>query len=110
MISVCVPVYNFNITALVDELLKQSAQINVPTEIIVIDDCSNLFKDENQKVSKDAKYIELSENIGRAKIRNRFLEYAKYKFLLFLDCDSLVVKNDFLLKYLDAQIGRASCS
>jgi hypothetical protein len=101
MISVCIPVFNFNITALVDELSKQSSELNVPTEIIIIDDCSEFFKSENKKAAQALKYIELPENIGRSKIRNLFLEYAKYEYLLFLDCDSLVVRNDFLSKYLE---------
>ena len=101
MISVCIPVYNFNITALVNELVKQCEQMNIPTEIIVIDDCSEEFKTDNQRVSKNVKYIDLPKNIGRAKIRNRFLEYANYQYLMFLDCDSLVVREDFLSKYLE---------
>jgi glycosyltransferase involved in cell wall biosynthesis len=102
MISVCIPVYNFDVTDLVYELLKQITPMNIPIEIIVIDDCSENFKVENQRLEQSVKYIELSENIGRAKIRNRFLEYAKYEYMLFLDCDSLMVKDEFLLRYLDA--------
>lgn len=101
MISVCIPVFNFDITALVEELSKQCEALEVPTEIIVIDDCSEVFKSENQKATQNLNYIELPENIGRSKIRNLFLEYAKYDYLLFLDCDSLVVRNDFLSKYLE---------
>lgn len=100
MISVCIPVFNFNITALVEELSKQCEKLNVPTEIIVIDDGSEIFKLENQKATKNVQYIELPKNIGRSKIRNLFLEYAKYDYLLFMDCDSLVVNNYFLTDYL----------
>jgi len=100
MISVCIPVFNFDITALVEELSKQCEALDVPTEIIVIDDGSEFFKSENQKATQNTQYIELSANIGRAKIRNLFLEYAKYDYLLFMDCDSLVVRNDFLSVYL----------
>lgn len=102
MISVCIPVFNFNVTALVEEIVKQSLQLDVPIEIVIIDDCSSDFKTENKRLAQKVKYIELSENIGRAKIRNRFLEHVEYDFLLFLDCDSLVVKEDFLVKYLEA--------
>lgn len=102
MISVCIPVFNFNITALVSELSKQCRDLDVPTEIIVIDDGSQFFKPENRKVTKDHQYIELTENIGRSKIRNLFLEYAKYDYLLFMDCDSLIVNSHFLLSYLEA--------
>lgn len=102
MISVCIPVFNFNITALVNGLSEQCEKLNVPTEIIVIDDGSEIFKLENQRVTKDFQYIELAENIGRAKIRNLFLEYAKFDYLLFMDCDSLIVNDNFLSGYLEA--------
>jgi glycosyltransferase involved in cell wall biosynthesis len=101
MISVCIPVYNFNVTALIDKLSKQCQQLSVPTEIIIIDDCSEYFKSENQKAAQGFEYIELPENIGRAKIRNLFLQYTQYEYLLFLDCDSLIVRDDFLEKYLE---------
>jgi cellulose synthase/poly-beta-1,6-N-acetylglucosamine synthase-like glycosyltransferase len=101
MISICIPVYNFNITLLVNELSKQAKSLNVQYEIIIIDDCSGNFKEINKSVCKNYHYIELSENIGRAKIRNLFLKYAKYEYLLFLDCDSLIGTSDFLLKYTE---------
>ena len=90
MISICIPVYNFNITSLVNELSNQVNSLNIPCEIIVIDDCSENFKRINKIECEKHTYIELSENIGRARIRNLFLKYAKYEYLLFLDCDSLV--------------------
>ena len=44
-------------------------------------------------------YILLPENVGRAKIRNLFLHYAKHDFLLFLDCDSMILNSNFILDY-----------
>lgn len=101
MISICIPVYNFNITSLINELSNQLVNINIPCEIIVIDDCSKSFKSINKTECKKYTYIELSKNIGRAKIRNLFLKYSKYKYLLFLDCDSLIEKKSFLLNYTE---------
>ena len=102
MISICIPVYNFNIAALVIELSDQAKSLNNPFEIIVIDDCSQKFKEENKSTCElnDAKYIELDENIGRSKIRNLFLKYAIFDYLLFLDCDSLVKNPFFLSNYV----------
>lgn len=54
------------------------------------------------KESAKEVYIELEKNIGRAAIRNRFLNYAKYDNLIFLDCDSVIYSNDFLFKYINA--------
>ncbi|MBL4705212.1 MAG: glycosyltransferase, partial [Flavobacteriales bacterium] len=51
-------------------------------------------------LKEQAKLICLPENIGRAKIRNLFLKHARHDYLLFLDCDSLIEKKDFLATYL----------
>jgi cellulose synthase/poly-beta-1,6-N-acetylglucosamine synthase-like glycosyltransferase len=102
MISICIPIYNYNVTSLVNELSKQAALLNKPYEIILIDDCSNKkFREINEITSKNNIYIELPENIGRSKIRNLFLEFSKYKYLLFLDCDVMVESADFLSKYFN---------
>lgn len=103
MISVCIPIYNFNVTELVSKLSSQVNKLDVPAEIILIDDCSNEeYKKLNESICSQHHYIQLNKNIGRSAIRNRFLEYAKYDYLLFLDCDSLVISDSFFKKYLDA--------
>jgi cellulose synthase/poly-beta-1,6-N-acetylglucosamine synthase-like glycosyltransferase len=102
MISICIPVYNFNISPLVNELANQAKSAQIPIEISVIDDCSQRFKAENRATCEAHRYIELDENIGRSKIRNLFLEHAKYDYLLFLDCDSLVENPLFLANYVAA--------
>ena len=100
MISICIPVYNFGVSSLVSELSEQVKSLHKPYEIIIIDDCSdNKFKEITRNVCKSFIYIELEENIGRSKIRNLFVRYAKYDYLLFIDCDSIIEAPDFLLKY-----------
>ncbi len=102
MISICIPVYNFDITSLVNELSKQANLLNTSYEIIVIDDCSdNMYKEINKKICAQENYIELEKNIGRSKIRNLFLKYSTYENLLFLDCDSLIISDDFIKKYIE---------
>ena len=103
MISICIPIYNFDVTKLVNSLAKQSSSLEVLSEIILIDDCSEIeYKQINEEVCKQHRYIELVENIGRAAIRNRFLEYANYDYLLFLDCDSIICLDIFLKTYVDS--------
>ncbi len=103
MISICIPVYNFNVSQLLYELELQSKNINSQIEIILIDDCSSEeFKIINESSCKKHTYIELKKNIGRAKIRNLFLKYAQFENLLFIDCDSLIVSKEFLSAYLFA--------
>ncbi|MDA3905329.1 MAG: glycosyltransferase [Bacteroidales bacterium] len=103
MISICIPIYNFNISQLIYELSQQLSSTEVPMELILIDDCSSEeFKQLNESSCKNHTYIELDKNIGRARIRNLFVEYAQYENLLFLDCDSLIISNDFLSNYINA--------
>lgn len=102
MISICIPIYNFDVTSLVKELSRQAKLLSVPYEIILIDDCSDeVHKNLNDSICQQETYIQLAENIGRSKIRNLFLIYSKFENLLFLDCDSLVVKDNFLAKYIE---------
>lgn len=103
MISICIPIYNFDVSNLVEKLNNLSKSLEVPSEIILIDDCSDVFfKEKNENVCKKHNYIKLEKNIGRAAIRNRFLKYANYDNLLFLDCDSIVYNDDFLVEYIEA--------
>ncbi len=104
MISVLVPVYNYDITALAGEILSQCQNVQIKYEIIFADDCSTSSRiaDNNKKFLRGtvANYIEVKENMGRSKIRNFLAERAKGDILLFLDCDSGVVRKDFIEKYL----------
>ncbi len=100
MISVCIPVYNFDVEHLLKVLSKQAEEISA--EIIVIDDSSDVFVEKNRTVVEslsNVRYIQLDENIGRSRIRNLFLKYATFDYLLFLDCDSIVSSPTFLKKY-----------
>jgi glycosyltransferase involved in cell wall biosynthesis len=103
MISILIPVYNFNIVKLVNDLHDQAAAAAVPVEIIVLDDCSSeLLRDQNKDVNKlsDVKFIELEKNIGRSSIRNKLASLATFPTLLFMDCDSKVPDPDYIIKYL----------
>lgn len=101
MISICIPVFNYNVRDLLTELERQIQSAGIPIEIILIDDASDAeFRDLNKESCLKHRYIELNENVGRASIRNLFLQYAGFNYLLFLDCDSRVGHDDFLKKYL----------
>lgn len=103
MISILIPIYNFNIVSLVTELHRQAVKAHIPFEIIVLDDCSSeLLRDQNKDVNNLAgvKFFELDKNIGRASIRNRLASMAAYSTLLFMDCDSEVSEKDFINNYL----------
>ena len=102
MLSVCIPTYNVFLQELVNELTLQINRDQLDAEIVILDDFSQeKYKIENRKCGSTTHYIELPENIGRAKIRNRFLDVAKGDYLLFLDCDSAIIHTDFLKTYCE---------
>ena len=103
MLSICIPIFNLEVSELVSMLDEQSKSIGIPYEIVLIDDCSKPeFKLKNKDLNKleSIIYIELEKNIGRSAIRNLFLKYSQYENLLFLDCDSQVTDNLFVANYI----------
>ena len=104
MISICIPIYNFNVVDLIITINNQGEKSKKPYEVICIDDGSNkeiLKINEEIKSYKKVKYLILKKNIGRSKIRNLFLENATYENLLFIDCDCSIQNGNFLGKYFE---------
>jgi hypothetical protein len=101
MISVLIPIYNFNVAKLVKDLHAQLNYANVVFEIILGDDASTQpFNNEKLTDLPHVTYFSLSENIGRAKMRNLLVEKANYPFLLFMDCDAAVLSNTYINNYI----------
>ena len=102
MISICIPIYNFNVVDLIITINNQGEKSKKPYEVICIDDGSNketLKLNAEIDSHKAVKYLILKKNIGRSKIRNLFLENANYENLLFIDCDCSIQSENFLEKY-----------
>ncbi len=105
MLSILIPIYNYNINRLVEDLNHQCIELGINYEIFLIDDNSQpMFQEVNKAIGKLPRvhYEILSENVGRAKIRNLLAEAADYSTLIFLDCDISIIKPDFVKSYLDA--------
>jgi glycosyltransferase involved in cell wall biosynthesis len=49
----------------------------------------------------NCQHIVLDQNIGRSAIRNKLADFARYKHLLFMDCDAEICSNNFIRNYLD---------
>lgn len=100
MISICIPIYNHYTYPMVRRLARQIASADADSyEIVCIDDhSSGYYISQNKGIAELATYVGLETNVGRAKIRNLFLQYAKGEYLLFLDCDSMVPEN-FVQEY-----------
>lgn len=105
MLSILIPTYNYVCVELVRDLQRQAARLQCPYEILVADDGSaEACKSENRAINSVpcSKYVELPENVGRARIRNILGRMARYDWLLFMDSDAVVIRDNFLSCYLKA--------
>ncbi|HYQ56419.1 MAG TPA: glycosyltransferase family A protein [Draconibacterium sp.] len=104
MLSVNIPVYNFEVVELVTQIHKQALQLNADFEIRVYDDGSDaIFKSINRIVKNmpHVVYREMENNLGRAAIRNKMGADSTFKWLLFIDADSKVIGKNYLKNYLE---------
>ena len=66
MLSVCIPIYNVDVTKLVSDLHMQIQKLNESIEIVLIDDASDLEnKAKNRLLKEYCKIMELEINVGR---------------------------------------------
>lgn len=108
MLSILIPEYNYDCSKLVAQLADQCRQADVPYEILVMDDASTNCLEANREISKmpGCRFIVSETNMKSARIRNQLGQYAKYPYLLFLDCDLEIRDSLFIRRYLDA-LGKA---
>lgn len=106
MLSVLIPIYNYDVNPLVTTLDQQLTQAGIPYEIILTDDNSNNLDIRERNASlvrlENTLYIQNQENMGRAKIRNLLADTAQYPYLLFIDCDAAIQHQDYIKKYIEA--------
>ena len=100
-LSVCIPIYNTDVRTLVNALCLQIEELKIDNiDVVLIDDSSDdAYKTTNQFTHSKVRLVQLAENIGRAKIRNAFLQYSNATHFLFLDGDSTVANPFFLQNY-----------
>lgn len=109
-LSICIPVYNQNVTLLVEDLLKSRRKLGQDVEILVFEDGSaDRVKRYNEWLRDEGSitYRDFTKNVGRAAIRNTLGEAANGENLLFLDDDSRFENPDFLKNYLQLANGNA---
>ena len=102
MLSILIPTYNYAITKLVNDLHAQAKSLGVDFEIVVAEDGSTKFLEENKKIENlnFVHYLPFTNNVGRGVHINRLADAAKFDFLLIMDCDAEVCNNNFLSNYL----------
>lgn len=103
MISILIPVFDYNAFALVESLEKQGLKLGIPFQIICADDASFSKKNSvNQNINSltNAQFIEHKKKLGRVCNRQYLAEKALYDQILFLDVDVVPKNSDFLEKYI----------
>jgi hypothetical protein len=103
MLSILIPIYNYNVFPLVSELYKQCLECKIEFEILCQDDASNsslnIFNQEVNTLS-NCSFISLTENLAHRENRNSLAEKAKYDYLLFIDGDSNILNNNYIKNYI----------
>lgn len=100
-LSILIPVYNYNVTSLVQALATQLTKTGKEGEIILLDDSSTSFI-SNNKLLENISFVSFhrnERNEGRMAARLKLSELARYSHLLFIDCDSDLIKDDFVSTY-----------
>lgn len=108
--SVLIPVYNWDVSALLLRIIKEAnaSLLKDRIEVIALDDGSSdpIIAAGNEVFCSGHRqpYLEyscLDRNIGRSAVRNLLAAKASGNFLLFLDCDVLPDSDRFLQNYLE---------
>jgi hypothetical protein len=104
MLSILIPIYNFNVYPLVSALHKQCTDCGIPFEILCQDDASqsilNAFNENVNRLSH-CSFVSLKENLAHRQNRNSLASKAKFDYLLFIDGDSKIIHADYIKKYID---------
>ena len=106
-LSILIPTFNDPCSTLVRNLHQQAEALGMTYEILVADDGSTQEKvlEENRSINAlpHCQLIERGVNAGRASIRNFLAQQARYTWLLFIDSDMVVCRNDYLRKYASCE-------
>lgn len=103
LLSILIPTYNYDITALVNAVHLQCIESEVMFEIIVLDDFSTIrYKEVNRKIVSmpHCRYLENTTNFGRTLSRKKLADAAIFNTLLFLDADVIPVSEHFIENYM----------
>lgn len=105
-ISILIPTYNRECLELVSELQAQcSALDGLELEVIVADDGSTDRRsvERNRAINHlpGCRYLERTENVGRARIRNALAREARFDWLLYIDSGMRVRNPQFMACYYD---------
>lgn len=104
MLSINIPVYNYEVGDLISQLAEQAEDLKIQFEIRIYDDGSReeiKLKNRYLKAIQGVVYVELEQNLGRSAIRNKMGFESQYQYLLFIDADSLPVDQNYLRNFVE---------
>ena len=104
MLSVLVPVFNWDIRNLILKLHQQCLETGIEFELMAVDDFSTdpEIQSKNREIQlPHFRLIELEKNVGNAEARNILARTAKFNWLLFLDADMIPAQKKFIQVYLE---------
>lgn len=114
MLSILIPTYDEDVVHLVHDLHQQAASLNSEVEILISDQCTEgVHAKDNHRLNDLAgvNYFKWTERKGRAANRNHLAQCARGDFLLFLDSDAEIIRDDFLATYWSRhQEGKVVCA
>ena len=102
LVSVIIPSFNrrHDLCRCIDSVLKQTL---VATEVIVVDDCS---EDDSREFLRhnypDVRLIPCNCRFGPSHLRNLGLRKANGTFILFLDSDVVLPKQDIVRQMIES--------
>ena len=102
MLSILIPVYNYDIRTLVNELLEQLETAPINYEICCLDDCSNVsFQETNLSLNNlsEVTYTISEVNQGIAVTRQKLVVKATNDWVILLDADTKIPDN-FIANYI----------
>lgn len=104
MITICIPVYNQDVSILARELHRQCIASAVPFELLVMEDGSTLHVETNERALKaldGARHLIHQTNLGRSAARNWLIDQACYDHVVMMDCDARVENASYIRTWLD---------
>lgn len=101
MLSICIPTYNTDCSALLDILAKQIAQIEETVEVLVCDDFSTDYVRKNQEACErnGFSFFENTSNLGSISTRIKLAKKSSFNWLLFVDADMLPKTDEYVIQY-----------
>ena len=106
MLSVLIPTYECTCYKLVEDIHAQLDASMEDYEVIVFEDGGHnqVSHIANLKINElsNCRYERRADNVGRSAVRNRLADEARGEWLLFIDADAMVVREDFILRYIIA--------